>query len=202
MTFPRHGPVERYAQLRAVLEKQAFFEQFPGVGALIRLDERGGTDEPAPWAFHGAGVSLPVEVPSSDEDVFVDPRPPPSAGADEPTMTGPTLSLSIPAARARATLLVVPRTPSVVVGRDPGADIVIEERSVSKRHAEFIAEGSTTWQVADLRSANGLAVNGRRVQQGGRTKLSSGDVVDLGDVSVLFLDVAGLWDSLPRLAGD
>lgn len=200
MTFPRRGPVERYAQLRAVLDKKSFLEAFPGVAALVRLDERGGEDEPAPWAFHGSGLPLPVDIPSTDEDVFVD-RTHSTAGrvnANDSTMTGPTLSLSIPAARGRATLHVVPRAASVTIGRNRAADVCVEERSISKLHARFMAEGDAFFFV-DAGSRNGVCVNGRRAAKSGRITVRSGDIVDLGDVSLLFLDPPALWDALPRL---
>lgn len=200
MSFPRQGPVERYAQLRAVLDKKAFLEAFPGVAALVRLDERGGDDEPAPWAFHGSGLPLPVDVPSTEEDVFVDRTREVSIGANESTVTGPTFSLSIPAARGRATLHVVPEAASVTIGRGADQHVRVVERSVSKAHARLIRDDQG-FSLVDTGSANGLAVNGRRAARNGRLALASGDIVDLGDVSLLFLDAPALWDGLPRLAG-
>jgi hypothetical protein len=204
-TFPRQGPVERYAQLRAVLDKASFLDEFPGVGVLIRLDERGGDDEPAPWAFHGSGLPLPVDIPSTDEDVFLDRTQERSIalGADESTVTGPTFQLSIPAARGRATLHVVPRQNEVTLGRDPKAGIAIAERSVSKRHARILVDlaGTTPRFFLVDESTHGTSINGRKAAPGARTPLESGDVVDLSDVSLLFLDVAALWDGLLRLTG-
>lgn len=46
-----------------------------------------------------------------------------------------------------------------VVGRGTGADTIIPEDIVSRRHAMFWLEGGTAW-VADLRSANGTFVDG------------------------------------------
>jgi hypothetical protein len=204
VAIPRQGPVERYAQLRAILDKQAFLDALPGAAVLIRLDERGGDDEPAPWAFHGSGLPLPVDVPSSDEDVFMDRAPDRTMersafpDTNESTLTGPTFSLSIPAARGRATLHVVPAAESVTVGRDADSDVWVRERSISKRHALLVREGEAFFFV-DLGSSNGLSVNGRPAQKQGRIAVASGDVVDLGDVSMLFLDAPSLWDGLPRL---
>ncbi len=198
-TLPRSGPVERYAQARAAYDKKQFLEALPGVAVLVRLDERGGEDEPAPWAFHGSGLPLPVDVPSSDEDVFLDRTKeviPPEA-TDASTLTGPTFKLSVPAARGRATLHVVPAGREAVIGRDKAADVCVAERSVSKRHAKLLEEGGA-FTLVDLGSQNGVSVNGNK---GARLRLTSGDVVELGDVSLLFLDAAELWDGLSRLQG-
>jgi hypothetical protein len=188
--------------MRAALDKKAFLQALPGPAVLIRLDERGGGDEPAPWAFHGSGLPLPVDVPSSDEDVFVDRRQHTHIGADDSTLTGPTFSLSIPAARGRATLHVVPPGDAVVIGRGASCAVRVNERSVSREHARFVVEDASTGGrnfFIEARGHNNVAVNGERLVAGASRKVSSGDVVDLEDVSLLFLDANELYDGLPRL---
>jgi putative serine protease PepD len=68
------------------------------------------------------------------------------------------------------------------VGRDPGCDIVTDEGTVSRAHAELrplgagpVAQG---WEVVDLGSSLGTWVNGRRVE---RAELTGTTVVGLGD---------------------
>lgn len=198
--LPRRGAVERYAQLRAVLDKTAFITALGGPAVLIRLDERGGHDEPAPWAFHGSGLPLPVDIPASDEDIFID-RTRETSRARSPdasTMTGPALSLSVPAARGRATLHVVPARSHASVGRERSCDVAVEERSVSRRHASLEAREETI-QLRCLQATNGVAVNGRQLSPNEAVPLSSGDILELGDVSLLFLEAGALWDGLPRL---
>lgn len=52
----------------------------------------------------------------------------------------------------------------VVIGRDPGVDLVIEDRRVSKRHAYLAVDRSSgTWTLEDLGSKNGTTVNGVRI---------------------------------------
>ena len=62
------------------------------------------------------------------------------------------------------------------VGRDPQSDIVIDQREVSRRHAE-IARASSEYVLTDLKSANGVYVNNLRLD---RAVLSHGDVVQIG----------------------
>ena len=199
-SLPPFGPVETYAQYRAALSKLDFLAALNGVAAFVRLDERGGDDEPAPWAFHGSGLPLPVDIPSSDEDVFLDRTRDTvlPVSADDATATGPTMQLSIPAARGRATLLVIPKKREVVIGRERRHDICVLEKSVSKMHAKLVVDDNR-FTLFDLGSHNGVSVNGQKVKQ--QVKLTSGDIVELGDVSLLFLDANELWDGLPRLQG-
>ncbi|HEX2165377.1 MAG TPA: FHA domain-containing protein, partial [Thermoanaerobaculia bacterium] len=48
-----------------------------------------------------------------------------------------------------------------VVGRDQGCAVVIDDDRVSRRHARLTPLGGGRWQVEDLGSKNGLAVDGR-----------------------------------------
>lgn len=69
----------------------------------------------------------------------------------------------------------------VIVGRSPGADIVIAAGYVSGRHARFTLMGQNLF-VEDLGSTNGTAVNGELVNE--PTALKNNDVVNVGDVSI------------------
>lgn len=69
----------------------------------------------------------------------------------------------------------------VIVGRSPGADIVIGAGYVSARHARFTLMGQNLF-VEDLGSTNGTAVNGQRISE--PVALKSKDVVTIGDVSI------------------
>ena len=69
----------------------------------------------------------------------------------------------------------------IIVGRAPGADIVIGASYVSARHARVSIMGANLF-VEDLGSTNGTAVNGRRIAE--PTVLKSNDVVNVGDVAI------------------
>ncbi len=69
----------------------------------------------------------------------------------------------------------------VIVGRNPGADIVVGAGYVSGRHARFTLMGQNLF-VEDLGSTNGTAVNGRLI--GEPTALRNKDVVNIGDVAM------------------
>lgn len=67
----------------------------------------------------------------------------------------------------------------VVVGRAPGADIVIAGSFVSGRHARFSRLGDELI-IEDLGSTNGTTVNGSLIH--GAKQLEDRDIVGIGDV--------------------
>jgi len=71
-----------------------------------------------------------------------------------------------------------------VIGRRAGSAIRLTEQNVSREHAR-LARAGRTWMVEDMKSYNGLYVNGARVV--GSEPLVNGDVVQIGDYR-LFLE--------------
>lgn len=68
--------------------------------------------------------------------------------------------------------------PRFIVGRSNTSDIIINDPSVSRSHAELIIEGSFV-TIRDLGSANGTFVNGMRIN--GTHPISGFDIVKLGN---------------------
>ena len=64
-----------------------------------------------------------------------------------------------------------------------GAECVLADPNVSRRHAELRRSPTGDWTIADLGSTNGIKVNGRRVSS---TRLSPGDQVTVGTTTFLF----------------
>ena len=71
------------------------------------------------------------------------------------------------------------------IGRRPSADVVLDDATVSRRHA-LVMERDGDLVIADDRSRNGLYVNGLRVTQ---ARLRNGDEVQLGARVMRFLEV-------------
>ncbi len=70
-----------------------------------------------------------------------------------------------------------------VIGRE-GADIVLEDPKVSRKHAELGLYGPGAYVLRDLASTNGTWVNGRRIAD--RTKLAHWDAIRVGDTVLRF----------------
>ena len=72
----------------------------------------------------------------------------------------------------------IPIDGSLIVGRSPECDLVLESDRVSRRHARVAFEDGR-WRVEDLDSLNGTKVNGTKLR--GQTAIvGSGDVVEVG----------------------
>lgn len=66
-----------------------------------------------------------------------------------------------------------------VVGRDPGCQVVVNDVSVSRKHARIERWGSN-WAVVDQRSANGTFLDGQRVTE---SVLSAGQELRFGAIA-------------------
>jgi adenylate cyclase len=71
---------------------------------------------------------------------------------------------------------------TIHIGRAASNDITLPHSSISRSHA--LLEGKhEIWIIKDQRSANGVLVNGARVE---RAELKSGDVIGLGEIKLRF----------------
>ena len=75
--------------------------------------------------------------------------------------------------------VMVPVNGPVVIGRSPGADIVLGDDFVSGRHARVVLSGDST-VVEDLGSTNGTILNGSQLRR--PMTLKVGDAIDIGEV--------------------
>lgn len=91
-------------------------------------------------------------------------------------------------------VLVVQRGPEIgqrfelagdrlTVGRSADSDIMLDDVTVSRHHAEFVADGSG-WRIVDLGSLNGTYVNRASVE---RHTLTSGDLIQIGKFRLQYL---------------
>jgi hypothetical protein len=78
------------------------------------------------------------------------------------------------------------RAISVTIGRSDQCDIAVKDSSMSGRHAE-ISKMNGEIRVKDMGSANGIWLNGERVED---VELFDGDVLRLGQTSIR-VDVVG-----------
>src|SRR5690349_2792089 len=86
--------------------------------------------------------------------------------------------------RSRGKSFVLDRIRGYVVGRLSGVEIPIDDPGVSRRHVKLTRRADGCVEVADMRSTNGLILNGERVERG---VLREGDLIYLGPDAVLRL---------------
>jgi pSer/pThr/pTyr-binding forkhead associated (FHA) protein/tetratricopeptide (TPR) repeat protein len=108
----------------------------------------------------------------------IDTDPPPRMSMGGPTtpvlrgLTGPWANM------------IYPIKTKVVVGRVPPAVVLLEDDSISRKHAELERTGRGV-MLRDLGSANGTLLNGERLDQE-PVQLSPGDIVQFGMVELVY----------------
>lgn len=103
----------------------------------------------------------------------VEPPPPPPAEA--------TLHVAMPVLVLDGVTHPLARSVTTI-GRAKDCDIVVDDASVSRRHAELRLDGEAVW-IIDLGSTNGTEVNGRLVE---RSLLEHGDRIVFGKTEARF----------------
>ena len=78
----------------------------------------------------------------------------------------------------------------MTVGRSPGSDIVLHDRTVSREHARFEYDGSQWW-LLPVGSAGPTWVNGQPLARGQRLPVTDGDRLRFGFHTQLRLLVPG-----------
>ncbi|MGY5036310.1 FHA domain-containing protein [Streptomyces sp. 900116325] len=89
-------------------------------------------------------------------------------------------AVSMPSATGtfRQPTIVRPRPVHTVrIGRSSDNDLVVDDLTVSHRHAELRAHPDGTYEIVDLGSHNGTYLNGQLV---GRAPVAAGDIVGIG----------------------
>ena len=84
----------------------------------------------------------------------------------------------------------------VLIGSGPDADIILEDKTVSRIHARLARAGGT-WLLQDWGAMNGTLWNGRRILNAQR--LRHGDTIVLGRTKLVFLDKASDGPGTDRL---
>jgi pSer/pThr/pTyr-binding forkhead associated (FHA) protein len=81
--------------------------------------------------------------------------------------------------------MIYPIKTKVLVGRTPPAVVLLEDDSISRKHAELEKNARGAVMLRDLGSANGTLLNGERLGQE-PVQLSPGDVIQFGMVEVVY----------------
>ena len=70
-----------------------------------------------------------------------------------------------------------------VIGRDPGAEVSLDDTTVSRHHARILVSDAGV-MIEDLGSKNGTSVGGARIRE--QVALRDGDQISFGDLAALY----------------
>jgi hypothetical protein len=115
------------------------------------------------------------------------PEAPPTAGPARSTAVAASIPVQVPSGLG---LVVGPHVwplvgTRILVGRaggGVGADVEVDDASMSRRHAEIVAAGGT-WSVRDLGSTNGTWLGDRRLTPGEAADLAADLTLRFGTVA-------------------
>lgn len=145
----------------------------------------------------------PAAAARSDVTMVGTAAPPPEVPHPEPAPAErPTVMVSGSRQDVTAPTIKIPRTSGrlvitkggsgtfqieardYVIGRSSRADVVVDDPSVSGKHARLTVLTGGSASVTDLGSSNGTTVNGQKVQ--GSQAVRSGDTIGVGEAVLRF----------------
>ena len=72
----------------------------------------------------------------------------------------------------------------VTIGRTADRGVVIDDKRVSRNHAE-VMRGRNGWSITDRGSSNGTSLNGRLLTPNAPAPISPGDTIGVGPVELV-----------------
>ncbi|HLL04325.1 MAG TPA: FHA domain-containing protein [Myxococcaceae bacterium] len=136
-----------------------------------------GSEEGSPRSTR----AMPSVKPARPPGAALSKRERPAAGAASGPDLGPVLrGLTGPWANKR-----YPLRGKLLVGRAPPASVLLEDDSLSRKHAEVERSPRGAVILRDLGSSNGTLLNGERIGQE-PVELAPGDIIQFGMVEVVY----------------
>jgi pSer/pThr/pTyr-binding forkhead associated (FHA) protein len=86
----------------------------------------------------------------------------------------------------------------MLVGRDQDAEILLQPKDISRKHAALLFRDDHVW-VKDLKSTNGTFVNGERVEQEQEIELHDGDMLQFASFIFMILAPERYKADLPEI---
>jgi pSer/pThr/pTyr-binding forkhead associated (FHA) protein len=83
--------------------------------------------------------------------------------------------------------------PETTIGRLPDNHLVLDSTTVSRHHARVLKD-SNRYEIEDLNSRNGIAMNGEQLKSNEQRALIHGDTLRFGDHQLVFLNPSGFSD--------
>jgi two-component system, NtrC family, response regulator AtoC len=110
-------------------------------------------------------------------------RADPNATEKERPALPAALSLVVCVRSALPVVCPIPPSGQLTIGRDAACRVVVDDASVSRKHA--VVHAGTPPTIEDAGSRNGTRVSGRRLEAGECHPLAAGTSIHLGDVALL-----------------
>jgi len=162
-----------------------------GVGKSSPSGPALGSEEGSPRSTRAMPSVKPARPPGS----ALSKRERPATGAAPGPDLGPVLrGLTGPWANK-----LYPLRGKLLVGRSPPAAVLLEDDSLSRKHAEVERNPRGAVFLRDLGSSNGTLLNGERIGQE-PVELAPGDIVQFGMVEVVY-EVGGEQAAVPSRRG-
>lgn len=86
----------------------------------------------------------------------------------------------------RGSFYNLPTSAALVLGRDESLLAQIRDPGVSRKHVEFIRHDDGSCYAVDLRSRNGIRINGEKMDHS--SKVKDGDLIQMGHSLLVFVD--------------
>ncbi|MCA9600945.1 MAG: FHA domain-containing protein [Myxococcales bacterium] len=144
-----------------------------GIGDYLLAFHSNVVDGATDPAAAGLELTDPLATATQDTAILKSPEAGPSP-ARLVMILGPTPGREFALSEAR-----------MRIGRMEEAQVWVNHKSISREHAEVVKVGDG-FRIADLRSANGVRVNGRDIKD---VELQSGDFIELGQVRFRYVPV-------------
>ncbi len=165
------------------------------------LDDDLLADDPPPPPVEAAP---PPPAPAPPPPVEAAPPPPappaPEPKADPEPRHKSSASAEVVIFKNREEVSRTPLVgPRMVIGREASADIHLDDRALSRKHAAIEKRGAAIW-VSDMKSANGTYINGQKIREPER--LHAGDVIGVGHYKIKLEGLAVANEETPVLTLD
>ena len=76
-----------------------------------------------------------------------------------------------------------------IIGRAKSCDIHMEYPTISRSHAALMRDDKGNWRIYDVQSKSGVVLDGKMIQTGEGVPVSSGAVLELGGVELVFVSI-------------
>lgn len=153
----------------------------PEIRVVTTQAERGTLDT---WLWYGIPAALIVLILLTGVTLVLLYRKPAARAAAAPAWQPPKPLAYLIAQDERGTRHAITST-IWRIGRSRDNEMVLDDNSISRRHAEIQRGLDGSFVLIDKESLNGVFVNGEKV---GRRALKEGDVLEIGDVFLRFTE--------------